>query len=261
MNKNDLQTLADIAILGAKEAGKLISEYTNRSVTVQTKPGQSQASQVVTEVDIKCQNIILQHISPTCPKYDIALLAEESVDDKSRLEKDYFWCIDPLDGTLMFIEERPGYSVSIALVSRSGVPYIGVVYNPVENILYHAIKGSGVFRNGKTWNPQLSSTETESSHFETITHGGAVMNACWVLENSPACFYKLPKKQEGGGSLWDYAATACIFHELGAVATDIYGALLDLNRSESTFMNHKGVLYASNNLIAKKLSQNVLSSS
>lgn len=253
MNKNDLHTLAEIAISGAKEAGKLISEYTSRSVTVQTKPGQSQASQVVTEVDIKCQNIILKHISLTCPKYDIALLTEESADDKSRFKKDYFWCVDPLDGTLMFIEERPGYSVSIALVSRSGVPYIGVVYNPMEDTLYHAIKGAGVFKNGSPWNPLA---EIKDTPVKAITHGGAVMNACWVLENSPACFYKLPKPQEGGGSLWDYAATACIFHELGAHVTDIYGKSLDLNRSESTFMNHKGVLYASNKLIAKKLLRN-----
>jgi len=85
----------------------------------------------------------------------------------------------------------------------------------------------------------------------SILHGGAAMNACWVLENAPACYFKFPKAQAGGGSLWDYAATACIFQEAGAIATDISGAPLDLNRLDSTFMNHRGILFATDSDLAK----------
>ena len=46
--------------------------------------------------------------------------------------------------------------------------------------------------------------------------GGAVLNACQVLEHPPALYFKRPKKQPGGGSLWDFAATACLFEEAGA---------------------------------------------
>ena len=53
-------------------------------------------------------------------KYDFGILTEETPDNGSRLVKDYFWCVDPLDGTLPFTEGTPGYSVSIALVSKSG---------------------------------------------------------------------------------------------------------------------------------------------
>jgi len=70
------------------------------------------------------------------------------------------------------------------------------------------------------------------------------MNAMHALENGPGCHLKLPKPEEGGGSLWDYAATACIYEEAGAWVTDVYGQRLELNRRESTFMNHRGVLYA-----------------
>ena len=79
------------------------------------------------------------------------------------------------------------------------------------------------------------------------------MNACWVLEHAPACYFKFPKPQEGGGSFWDYAATACLFHELGAVATDMHGNPLDLNRRDSTFMNHRGILFATSEEIAEKI--------
>jgi len=40
---------------------------------------------------------------------------------------------------------------------------------------------------------------------------------------------------------WDFAATACIYQELGLPATDFEGGKLDLNRQGSTFMNHQGV--------------------
>ena len=70
------------------------------------------------------------------------------------------------------------------------------------------------------------------------------MNACSVLENFPACYFKFPKSKNGGGSIWDFAATTCIYQELGLPATNFEGGKLDLNRKDSTFMNHQGVFYA-----------------
>ena len=84
-----------------------------------------------------------------------------------------------------------------------------------------------------------------------INQGGAAMNACWVIEHAPAVYFKFPKPEHGGGSLWDYAATACLFGELpGAVASDIRGRPLDLNRRESTFMNADGIIYATDGALA-----------
>jgi len=79
------------------------------------------------------------------------------------------------------------------------------------------------------------------------------MNAIWVLENAPACYFKFPKPENGGGSLWDFAATACIFREVGAIASDIYGAPLDLNRPDSTFMNHRGILFTADHESAQRI--------
>jgi myo-inositol-1(or 4)-monophosphatase len=241
-------------------------------ITVNTKTGVSSlVSQVVTEVDHLSQAIILQTLAPTCSRYDLALLTEESPDDRERLVKDYFWCIDPLDGTLPFIESTPGYAVSIALVSKQGIPLIGIIYDPLTATLYHAIKGQDAFKNDQPLQLKLAlaftflANRSFKSHnayptlidrlksfsqamglsgFNTIEHGGAAMNACWVLEHAPACYIKFPKPQAGGGSLWNYAATACLFNESSAIACDIHGQPLDLNRPDSTFMNYKGVLYA-----------------
>ena len=50
-----------------------------------------------------------------------------------------------------------------------------------------------------------------------------------------------------------FAATACIFQEAGALVSDINGTPLDLNRQESTFMNHQGALYSSDAVLAEKI--------
>jgi len=64
------------------------------------------------------------------------------------------------------------------------------------------------------------------------------------LENGPAMMLKFPKKEKGGGSIWDYAATACIYNELGFPATNFNGEKLDLNKKGDAFMNHEGVCFS-----------------
>ena len=278
----DFTVLTQKAVKAASNAGQLIRSYRDKDVHVMQKEGGSTlASQVVTEVDRKSQDSILQVLLPTCDELDIALLAEEDEDDRGRLESAYFWCIDPLDGTLPFINGQPGYSVSIGLVANDGTPLIGVVYDPVHDVLYQATKGQGLMRNNERWSPTQDSQaltftydrsfaedpnfnqvkdELEAyahslglNEFNPIHYGGAVMNACHVLENGPGCHFKFPKSQDGGGSLWDYAATACLYEEGGAVVSDVFGDSLDLNRADSTFMNHRGALYATNKELAKRV--------
>ena len=114
----DLQSLAETAVAAARSAGRIISKYSNQEIEVEHKDGgHSYASQVVTEVDRKAQDAILEILNSASDEYDFALLTEESEDDLSRFEKEYFWCIDPLDGTLPFTRKEPGYSVSIALLA------------------------------------------------------------------------------------------------------------------------------------------------
>ena len=77
-----------------------------------------------------------------------------------------------------------------------------------------------------------------------IAGSGAVLNGILVLENGPACMLKPPKEENGGGSIWDFAATACIYKELDLSATTFDGRRLDLNKIDGTFMNQEGVFYA-----------------
>jgi len=66
-------------------------------------------------------------------------LSEETRDSAERLSKKRVWVVDPLDGTRDFIAGRTEFVVSIALV-EDAEPVIGVIYNPVTEELFTAIK-------------------------------------------------------------------------------------------------------------------------
>lgn len=180
------------------------------------------------------------------------------------------------------MEGKAGYAVAIALVDQSGSPLIGVVYDPAVGALMHAIRGQGAYRDtarlslahkapeslmvfaDASFRAQgnyddiigvLSACAQQSGLDDIeITYGnGAVKNACQVLDHAAACYLKLPKAEEGGGSIWDFAATACIVSEAGGWASNIHGEALDLNRPDSTFMNHQGVVYASSEELGRLL--------
>jgi 3'-phosphoadenosine 5'-phosphosulfate (PAPS) 3'-phosphatase len=249
--------------------------------------GSSAASQLVTEVDVRSEAIIRQCLQAASERWDIAFVGEESSQDvagvvPNRLLKPLHWCVDPLDGTLPFVEGRPGYAVSIALVDHSGLPLIGVVYDPDSAAVMHAIREQGAYRDQAPLTQAVamptvlrvfadSSFRAQENYadivdilkacardsglddVELVYGSGAVKNACQVLDYCAACYLKLPKPEDGGGSIWDFAATACIVGEAGGWVSNIQGKPLQLNRRGSTFMNDQGVVYASNERIARFL--------
>tara|TARA_R110002096_G_scaffold42143_4_gene113608 strand:- start:25832 stop:26689 length:858 start_codon:yes stop_codon:yes gene_type:complete len=279
LGENELEELAEVAARAARAAGDVISSQ--RATKIEKKSGMRGASQWVTDVDRRAEEIILAILAPTLEQFALGLLTEEREDDCSRFDSEFFWCVDPLDGTLPFLEGVGGYAVSIALVSRQGEARLGAVYDPTSGDLYQARAGGRLTCNGELWQqpaqgPKLSVFVDRSFLARTdyaaiaeklegiaqklglgplaiCSGAGAVMNACQVLREPRACYLKLPKAAAGGGSVWDFAATACIVKAAGAIATDMHGDELELNRADSTFMNHGGVLFATDEELAKCL--------
>ena len=290
LTESDFEYLYELAKTAARKAGVYIRSRAGGFGLAQTKAsGDTPASQVVTEVDIESQRIILDVLSGSIDRYALGLLTEESVDDSSRLQSDYFWCVDPLDGTLSFVEGKPGYSVSIALVSKAGRAVIGVIYDPIKDVTYHAKKDSGAYQDQQLIEPAASVNGSSLYwlmdrsmksvlDFSSVEKGveriaeraglagvipidyvGAALNAAWVTQNPAAIYFKLPKPTDGGGSFWDFAASSCLLEEWGQAATDIHGAPLDLNRKDGTFMNKKGVIYSSNRELGEAVRQLAIS--
>lgn len=270
----DLNSIRVVAEEAAKEAGAYIQTQFGRDYVKQEKiGGDSLASQIVTEVDRNAQEMILNHLKQSFKQYDLGLLTEESDDDHSRLTKDHFWCIDPLDGTLPFSENRTGYAVSIALISKAGDPVVAAVYIPDKEDIYTAIKGQGVLKNGKELKVKADKSMfhvywdqsfRQEEHFQYVVdqlseyalgtrqiityqmNYGGVRNAIEALESGNGCYFKFPKSRRGGGSIWDYAATRLFYEEANAYVSNAHGKTLNLNDPESTFLNEQGIIYASN---------------
>ncbi len=96
--------------------------------------------EMVAEVDLASQNIVLEHLAEAFPRYGI--IAEEraslpSIDGPT-------WIVDPLDGTHNYIAGLPFSAVSIALADPQTF-HLGVIYFPLEDRLYHAVRGGGAF--------------------------------------------------------------------------------------------------------------------
>ncbi|MCM8542904.1 MAG: hypothetical protein NE328_21735 [Lentisphaeraceae bacterium] len=286
LSEEQFAELYEVAKQAALKAGKVVSEYPREDLKVNKKEGgASLASQVVTEVDLLSEKEVTSALKPSREKYDIALLSEETEDDNSRFKKDYFWCTDPIDGTLPFIEGIPGYAVCISLIGKDGTSHIGIIYDPYNGNLYHALKGHGAFKNDRPfkidhdkekdifyfindrsikkyerYEELLRKMEKFSQvagykEFKTILTGGAAMNTCWMIEKAHGCYFKIPRPINAGGSIWDFAASACIVQEAGGVASDFYENPLDLNRTDSTYMNHKGAIFASSEEVSKYIQQ------
>ena len=94
----------------------------------------------------KRSKIITRHLENT----QLPVLSEEaaSIDFEERKNWEYFWLIDPLDGTKEFINRNGEFTINIALIRRD-TPVGGVIYVPSPDILYTGSIGTGVHKNEK----------------------------------------------------------------------------------------------------------------
>jgi len=123
----------------AIEAGKVILEVYDTNFNVEYKADHSP----LTEADRKSNQVIRKYLSNT----NIPILSEEekAIPFVKRKQWNQLWIVDPLDGTKEFIERNGEFTVNIALVEDNMI-VAGVVYVPVQDILYVGIIGSGSYK-------------------------------------------------------------------------------------------------------------------
>jgi myo-inositol-1(or 4)-monophosphatase len=179
---------------------------------------------------------------------DDAFLGEESGMTKG-VAADRVWIIDPLDGTSNYLQHFPIWSVSIAL-RESGVTTTALIYEPLRDLFFTAVRGGGAFRNGE---PMHASTHerVEGSFLAT----GFPFRAQEYVERYVAIFTDVIRVSKGvrrAGSAaldlaytaagvfdgffemhlapWDVAAGALLVTEAGGVVTDFSGGQRWLER-------------------------------
>jgi 3'-phosphoadenosine 5'-phosphosulfate (PAPS) 3'-phosphatase len=121
----------------AREAGQLILKMAQEGINASTKSDNS----IVTQADIAADRYISEALSREFPE-DGRLTEESFVYQPS--PNGLTWVVDPIDGTKAYAKQIPGYSVMIGLL-QDKEPVLGVVYDPLEDWMYYAIRGEGAF--------------------------------------------------------------------------------------------------------------------
>jgi len=130
------------ALLAAKEAGRAILEIYSRDFDVWYKNDKTP----LTMADQRSHDIIVAHLSDQAVD-GLPILSEEGKDIpfKQRSKWEYFWLVDPLDGTKEFVKRNGEFTVNIALMHRNR-PVLGVIYVPIKDVLYFAAEGLGAYK-------------------------------------------------------------------------------------------------------------------
>ena len=245
-----IEQLKDIA----KKAGRIMLEASDPKIM--EKSGHAN---FCTETDEKIQAFLIEQLKKVLPEADF--LGEEDGQDvfKEKMSRGYLFVLDPIDGTSNFIYGYRPSVVSIALL-KEGRPYIGVVYDPFHDELFHAIKGEGAYKN----DDRIMSSEAPLSdslvafgtspyyvEFQKRTFEIAVkiLPLCVDLRRSGTAAWDLCSVACGRCGLyfemrlqlWDYAAAALIAEEAGCSVTDMDGTPLSYTGSSSAVCLSRGV--------------------
>ena len=97
----------------------------------------------VTAADKKSETIIIEELLKVNPNYGI--LSEES-GEINKENKDNRWIIDPIDGTMNFLNGIPQFAISVGYEERGEI-LCGVIFDPIKDEMFFAEKGSGAFLN------------------------------------------------------------------------------------------------------------------
>ncbi len=224
-------------------AGKVLLEgrpdfARNSSLETSSK---SSPTDLVSEKDLQSEKTIVEGILSKFPNDSI--VGEEGTNRNGT--SPIKWIVDPLDGTINYIYGSPFWSISIAVADEQGV-FAGVVYVPLLELEFFAIRGEGAFRVdkfGEVKLPKILETELanalcatgfaykqeirieQSEQFQTILPkirdirrvGSAAFDLCMVASGNVNAYF------ERTAQIWDIAAGTLIVEEAGGVVSGLHG--------------------------------------
>lgn len=131
-------------IAAAKAGGQVLKHYFGQNLTVEQK---SIPADIRTKADTESETAILKVLKENFPDYNIYSEEADNIDNGS----EYTFIVDPLDASNNFILGIPNFSIIIAL-QKNQETIFGLVYQPILDLAYYAIKGGGSFLNGQKIN-------------------------------------------------------------------------------------------------------------
>lgn len=226
----------------AREAGAIIMDIYKTSFSVYTKPDATP----ITEADKRANDLIVTSLTTEYPA--VSILAEETTDDRSRLENDWCFIIDPLDGTKGFVARNGEFTVNIGLAYQHRV-VLGVIYLPVTGEIYYAARGIGAsyekdgiqtpihvsdrldkLRMVRSKNhPDPREDLLMAEHDITdVVHSGSSIKGCLVARGEADVYYRYGETSE-----WDTAAMQCIVEQAGGIFRQTDGSPMLYNREDT----------------------------
>ena len=136
-----MEDFLSVAWRAARLAGALIRENWQRAKAIEYKS----AIDLVTATDRESERLIVEHLAKNYPGHSILAEEETSIVATGTA---YRWIVDPLDGTTNFAHAFPQFAVSIALEHEKEI-VLGLVYDPLREEGFSALKGQGALLNGK----------------------------------------------------------------------------------------------------------------
>jgi 3'(2'), 5'-bisphosphate nucleotidase len=243
-----------VAITLARAAGAEALKFYGGPLQIRDKTGHDDP---VTQADYAANRVIM----PALAREFAAdgLLSEETTDTERRLRKRRVWMIDPIDGTKGFIEGNGDFAVQIGL-AVAGSPVVGVVYQPVPDVLHWAAKGAGAWvvrrETGATRlrvsdetdppqmrlaaslshrSPRMDRVVKTFGFTEEVRRGSVGIKIGLIVERQCDLYVTLSSRTHQ----WDTCAPEAILNEAGGRLTDLWGQPVRYNDADTR--NHNGV--------------------
>ncbi len=196
------------------------------------------AHDFVSNADKAAEQVIREILNTSFPTD--AIVGEEQGGDPS----DSAWIVDPIDGTSNYVQGLPDWCVSIAYTHR-GITELGIIYAPLFDSLYVAVRGKGAFLNGRRisvapavpisqctleidWSPQVPQStfcdlirELLAKGLDFRRHGSATLALVRVAEGKRYGFIELFSRP------WDALAGELIVVEAGGWTNNFSSGLWD----------------------------------
>ena len=224
-----------VAENAAKQAGQILLHHLGK-VTAKEK----RLRDLVTQADFDSQDKIKSLLLNAFPEH--GFLGEEG--NHTNVSAEYVWIVDPLDGTTNFVHQLPGFAVSIALRKTDKSPsdmVVGVIFDPITNECFSAIKGQGASLNGQSirtsscidiersllvcsFPSRVERDSIEVNRFLNLLTKSTVrrMGSAALNLSNVACG-RIDGYWASSLSLWDMAAGYVIAREAGATFTHMDG--------------------------------------
>ena len=230
----------EVAVRAAREGGKVAQARLGVPGYLKWKGHRD----VVSEASLQVQDAIVSTILAEFP--DSGILAEEGPEDAPLpVDAEHLWIVDPICGSLNFVQGIPHFGISIALRSEGNIQ-VGVVYDPCRDELFEAttetpaaLNGQKIFvqqisEGSEAWSSAIVGTDWPRSGErreqarlmvglmldqvgELNLMGSPALGLCNVAAGRLHAYWHLDLK------IWDLAAASLILQRAGGVLTDAHG--------------------------------------